>query len=162
MAKDRYKAFVEDGGLNRVYLMRMQGSQDKEIFQALRISKQTFYKWIRDHADFADVYKKGKDDAISDAIRALTSKFHKQTLTETRTETWTNADGYIREHTTVITRDVAPDTAAIIFYLKAQAGWRENKEIVDASALEKLDLILQQTQSQAEEEEGNEALEETA
>lgn len=141
--------------------MRMKGAQDKEIFNALHISKQTFYKWIREHSDFADAYKKGLDDAVAEATKALISKFSAQTLTEKRTEIWQEKGGYQRAHTVTTERQVAPDTAAIIFFLKAKAGWRENTEIVDTTALEKLDAILRQTQQSAEEEDAD-TLEETA
>lgn len=150
MAKDKYQSFIDNGGLNRVYLMRMRGAQDKEIFEALQISKQTFYRWLKEHSDLYDAYKTGKEESIAEAIKALTSKFAVQTLTEKVTEVWENGDGSQRKHIVTKSRQVPPDTTALIFYLKAQAGWRDNAEITDTSAIAKLDEILKQTQKAAE------------
>lgn len=149
MGKSRYQSFVDDGGLTKVYLMRMKGAQDKEICEALHISRNTFYRWLREHNDISDIYKNGREDAIADAVRALTSKFKVRTLTETTTESWNTPDGE-KIHTIVKEREVPPDTTALIFYLKAQAGWRDNAEITDTTTLEKLDEILKSTQKAAE------------
>jgi predicted DNA-binding transcriptional regulator AlpA len=130
--------------------MKMNGLKDYEIFQQLGISRQTFYKWRREHADFADALKIGQKEAIADAINSLISKFKKSTLREVRTETWVDKNGNEKTHTIEIVKEIAPDTAAIIFFLKAQAGWRDNAEIIDTSDTEKVFEMLKQTQQMAE------------
>jgi ACT domain-containing protein len=130
--------------------MKMNGLKDYEIFQQLGISRQTFYKWRREHADFADALKIGQKEAIADAIHSLISKFKKSTLREVRTETWVDKNGNEKTHTIEIVKEIAPDTAAIIFFLKAKAGWRDNAEIIDTSDVDKVFEMLKQTQQMAE------------
>ena len=148
MAKQtsKYERFVADGGLANVRIMRMNGMKNYEIADAIGITKSTFHKWMHDHADFSGALKIGQKEAIADAIHSLISKFKKSTLREVRTETWVDKNGNEKTHTIEIVKEIAPDTAAIIFFLKAQAGWRDNTEIVDTSALKKLDELLNQTQ----------------
>ena len=146
----QYDRFVADGGLANVRIMKMNGLKDYEIFQQLGISRQTFYKWRREHADFADALKIGQKEAIADAIHSLISKFKKSTLREVRTETWVDKNGNEKTHTIEIVKEIAPDTAAIIFFLKAQAGWRDNAEIIDTSDVDKVFEMLKQTQQMAE------------
>lgn len=146
----KYERFVADGGLSKVRIMKMNGLKDYEIFEQLHISKQTFYKWQRDHNDFSDALKSGLNEAIDDAIKSLVSKFKKSTLTETKVEEWTDSSGNKRQHVIRTTREVAPDTTAIIFFLKSKAGWRDNCEIVDTSDSERVFEMLKQTQQYAE------------
>ena len=72
---------------------------DKEIALALGISEDTLGRRKRDSADFADAIKKGKAKGRAFVGGKLMEKI---------------ADG---------------DTAAMIFYLKAKAGWKEKQEI---------------------------------
>ena len=72
---------------------------DKEIALALGISEDTLGRRKRDSADFADAIKKGKAKGKAFVGGKLMEKI---------------ADG---------------DTAAMIFYLKAKAGWKEKQEI---------------------------------
>jgi len=146
----QYDRFVADGGLANVRILKMNGLKDYEIFQQLGISKQTFYKWRREHTDFADALKIGQKEAIADAINSLISKFKKSTLTETRVEEWTDKDGKKRTHVIRTTKEIPPDTAAIIFFLKAKAGWRDNAEVIDTSDTDKVFEMLRQTQQMAE------------
>lgn len=148
----KYERFVADGGLANVRIMRMNGMKNYEIADALGITKSTFHKWMHDHSDFSDALKIGQKEAIADAIHSLISKFKKSTLREVRTETWVDKNGNEKTHTIEIVKEIAPDTAAIIFFLKAQAGWRDNAEIIDTSDVDKVFEMLKQTQQMAEAE----------
>lgn len=146
----QYERFVADGGLAKVRIMKMNGLKDYEIFNQIGISKQTFYKWRKDHSDFSDALKSGLNESINDAIKSLVSKFGKSTLTETKVEEWTDSNGKKRQHVTKTTREIAPDTTAIIFFLKSKAGWRDNYDVIDTSDAEKVFEMLKQTQQYAE------------
>ena len=146
----QYERFVADGGLAKVRIMKMNGLKDYEIFNQIGISKQTFYKWRKDHSDFSDALKSGLNESINDANKSLVSKFSKSTLTETKVEEWTDSNGKKRQHVTRTTREVAPDTTAIIFFLKSKAGWRDNYDVIDTSDAEKVFEMLKQTQQYAE------------
>ena len=148
----KYDQFVADGGLAKVRIMKMNGMKDHEIFARLEISRETFYKWKREHTDFSDALKSGLNESIDEAIRSLVNKFKKTILTETRVEEWTDINGKKRTHVIRTTREIAPDTTALIFFLKAKAGWRDNDIITDSTAIEKLDQILKETQEKAENE----------
>lgn len=146
----KYERFVADGGLANVRIMRMNGLKNYEIAQTLGITNSTFHKWMQDHSEFSEALKIGQTEAIADAINSLISKFKKSTLTETRVEEWTDKDGKKKTHVIRTTKEIPPDTAAIIFFLKAKAGWRDNAEIIDTSDTDKVFEMLKQTQQIAE------------
>lgn len=148
----KYDQFLSDGGLSRIRILRMNGLKDYEIYGQLGISKKTFYRWKQEHPEFTEALNGGLNTAIDEAIKALQSKFHVITLTETKVEEWTDGDGSKKKHVTKTVREIAPDTTAIIFFLKSKAGWRDNAEIADTTAISKLDELLNQTQVFAEKE----------
>lgn len=146
----KYERFVADGVISKVRIMKMNGLKDNEIIEQLGITTSTFYKWKQDHPEFSEALKSGLNEAIDDAIKSLVSKFRKSTVTETKVEEWTDPNGKKRQHVTRTTREVVPDTTAIIFFLKSKAGWRDNYEVIDTSDAEKVFEMLKQTQQYAE------------
>lgn len=93
--------------LNRVEALAGRGLNQRQICDALGISEDTFTRRKKDSADFAESFKKGKAQSIAYVAGKLQKKIE---------------DG---------------DLAAIIFWLKCQAGWSE-KQVLDVTTREEV------------------------
>jgi hypothetical protein len=103
------------------------GLTDEQIYNNLGISKDTFYRYKREHQDFSDILKKGKEVVDRQVENALLKRALGYTYVETKTEE-SEKDG-IKTTTTV--KEVVPDTTAQIFWLKNRKRneWRDKQEI---------------------------------
>lgn len=152
-----YVDWLTDERLRVIRMWKRAGLTDKEIAGKIGVRTQTISEWKGKFPQFADAFKSGKEEADASAVEALFSLFEKRTLTETRVEEWTDANGQKRQHVTRVTKEIAPSAGAIIFYLKAQMGWRDNTEVTDTSAIDRLDKLLKAQQEQAEAEDDDDA-----
>jgi phage terminase large subunit len=86
--------------LTVVEYMAKQGCLDKQIYAKLDISYQTFYKWLKTNSEFAEAYKRGKDN--TDDLLCLEAESSLMKL----------AKGYEYEQTTTkqIPGGIDPDT----------------------------------------------------
>ena len=152
---------TEDGLLMLTHWKR-NDLTDAQIAKKLGIAAPTLIDWKRKYPQISEALKKGLEYCIADAEKALISKFKPYTYEEERMELWQvptgrkKANGQqemeIREQHVVRTKKtVMPDTTAIIFFLKAKGGWRDNYEITDNAAVDKLDKILEGIRIDAEE-----------
>ena len=98
LAKSKYFTHVEPK-LELIEGWARDGLTDEQIYNNLGISKDTFYKYIKQYTDFSDALKKGKDIIDYQVEKALLSKALKG------------------------------DTTAIIFWLKNRRPdkWRDRK-----------------------------------
>jgi len=62
MAKAKYETHVLPY-LEQIAAMCRNGATDEEIFTKLKISKDSFYKYKREHADFSDALRENKEFA---------------------------------------------------------------------------------------------------
>lgn len=143
--------WLTDDGLLLLEHWKRNDLSDVEIAKRIGISSKTLCTWKERYLPISSALKKGLDYAVADAEKALVEKFKVQTITEEKEEVWQNDDGTIKKHKIVTKKQIAPDTTAIIFFLKAKGGWRDNFEITDNSAIDKLDQILEGIRSDAEE-----------
>lgn len=153
--------WLTDDGLLLLEHWKRNDLSDAEIAKRIGISGKTLCTWKERYLQISSALKKGLDYAVADAEKALVEKFKVQTITEEKEEVWKNDDGTIKKHKIVTKKQIAPDTTAIIFFLKAKGGWRDNFEITDNTAIDKLDQILKETQENSiaeikKEEEGKE------
>lgn len=99
------------------------GSTDKEAFMTGGISRETFYAWIREYPEFSDAVKMAREEARENRIAQLEASLYKRamgyTVKEKKSELVANPNGGapILVKQTIIEKDVAGDTAAIIFGL---------------------------------------------
>lgn len=138
--------WLTDDGLKLLRYFKQSGMTDIQIAEKIGISERVLYSWKKKFPQIASALKNGKDFAIAEAFAALKWMFRVQTLKETTTQIWTDAEGNEHKTITVKEKEIPPDKTAAIFFMKSQAGWRDNCEIVDTSALKKLDELLNQTQ----------------
>lgn len=143
--------WLTDDGLLLLEHWKRNDLSDVEIAKRIGISSKTLGTWKERYLPISSALKKGLDYAVADAEKALVEKFKVQTITEEKEEVWQNDDGTIKKHKIVAKKQIAPDTTAIIFFLKAKGGWRDNFEITDNTAIDKLDRILEGIRTDAEE-----------
>ena len=123
MAKSKWPDVQDKLQSGLVEAWARDGLTDEQIAHNLGISKDTFYVYKREHADFADALKKGKevvDIAVENALfkRAMGYSYDEVTY----------EDG---KPVKVVTKQVAPDVTAQIFWLKNRkpAEWRDKREV---------------------------------
>lgn len=128
MAKSKYETNVKDK-LLLVEAWARNGLTDEQIAKNLGISKDTFYKYKKEHVDFSDSLKRGKeviDIEVENALlrRALGYKYDEVTkeLNETTGKLQVSK---------IVTKEVVPDTTAQIFWLKNRKPleWRDKRDV---------------------------------
>ena len=125
------------------------GLTNEQIAENLGIGKTTFYKMIKEHSELSEHLKKGKeviDYEVENALlkRALGYKYEEKTYESIYNK---ELDMYTEKLTKRITKQVAPDTTALIFWLKNRKPkqWRDKVDIEGESnkeTLDKLDEVL--------------------
>lgn len=103
------------------------GLTDEQIAKNLGISKDTFYQYKKQHPDFSETLKRGKevvDREVENALfqRAMGYEYEEDTVI-------TNPDG--SQVIKTVTKKMAPDVTAQIFWLKNRkpAEWRDKRDV---------------------------------
>lgn len=145
MAKGKYHEWLTPEGLIRIQGWARDGLTDLEIAKNIGISKQTFYDWQKRFPDFADTLKRSKDVAdriVEDALfRKATGYKTKEVVRERR------LDPVTRQQVLVVVkeieREVAPDTAAQVFWLKNRKPevWRDKREVENTAPTNAFDSV---------------------
>ena len=96
------------------------------------ISEASLYNYQAKFVEILEALKRGKapvDDEVENALLKRAKGFYE--VKEKRVEQWKDADGVTREHTVIITREVPPDTTALIYWLKNRRPdlWRDRRDI---------------------------------
>ena len=125
------------------------GLTDEQIANNLGISEKTFYDYKKKYPQFLQSLKKGKevvDYEVENALlkRALGYEYEEKTYEDVYNK---ELDMYIEKLTKKVKKQVAPDTTALIFWLKNRKPnqWRDKVNIENESTketLEKLDKVL--------------------
>jgi PBSX family phage terminase large subunit len=121
--------------LSKIKLMAAQGYSDIEIYTKLDISKETFYKYRRNFADFADCFKASEFELVEIAKQSLLKKISGFEYEEIKTEV---TKGLIDTSRVSRTKKfIPPDTRAIEFFLCSKdknGGWTRTDrqdEVID-------------------------------
>ena len=122
MAKGKYHEWLSEDGLIKIQGWARDGLSDEQIAHNMGISRSTLSEWKNKYSDIADTLKKTKeivDREVENALfkRAMGYKYDEVT--------------YERgEEVKRVTKEVAPDTTAQIFWLKNRkpAEWRDKIE----------------------------------
>lgn len=136
MAKGKYLEWISDEGILKIEGWARDGLTDEQIAQNMGIRRQTLYDWKKKYPDISDALKRGKvvvDRQVENALlkRALGYRYDETTYEQVAVK---DNDGKIVGHqmqpTKVVTKEVAPDTTAQIFWLKNRKpnDWRDKKE----------------------------------
>lgn len=145
---------------------RRQGLTQKEVGKKIGIGETTVTEWKNKFPAFLEAIKKGKEQYDGEVEEALSKTITGFFVDEEITEITVGADGKEVKHIKKVKKYVPPNTTAIIFYLKARGGWRENAQIVDAqikklvAEVEKIKVDIDLKTGQSEDVEDFEAIKE--
>lgn len=122
MSRGKYRDWLTVDGLIKLQGWARDGLSDEQIAHNMGISRSTLSEWKNKYSDIADTLKKTKeivDREVENALfrRAMGYKYDEVT--------------YERgEEVKRVTKEVAPDTTAQIFWLKNRkpAEWRDKIE----------------------------------
>ena len=122
MAKSKYFTHVEPK-LILIEGWARDGLTDEQIYNNLGISKDSFYKYKKQYSDFSDSLKRGKEIVDYEVENALLKRALGYEYDEI---TYENGEEVKR-----VTKQVAPDTTAQIFWLKNRKPdkWRDKKDV---------------------------------
>ena len=101
------------------------------------VAVSTLYDYKAKFKEFSEALKRGKAPVDIEVENALLKRAKGGfEVKEKRIEKWKDADGVEREHTVIITREVPPDTTALIYWLKNRRPdkWRDKPNEADMNA----------------------------
>lgn len=153
MAKGKYQKWLEPENLILLQGWARNGLTDEQIAKNMGISRSTLAEWKKKYSDISDTLKKGKDVVDIEVENALLKKALGYSYKETTKEL--SVDKQTGESKLVVTKEVtkhiAPDTTAGIFWLKNRRPdeWRDRVQEDNNAALNKLDDILNEVKNDA-------------
>lgn len=123
MAKGSYKQWQEEDKLLLLQSWARQGLIDEEIAKKIGISRATLYEWKKKYPDISNALKKGKEVIDVEVENALLKRALGYRCFEVKTETF--PDGSTKQ--TTVEKEVAPEVAAQIYWLKNRQPekWRD-------------------------------------
>ena len=150
MAKGKYEYWLTPEGLLELEGWARDGLTDEQIAYNVGISRSTLNSWKDKYSDISDTLKRGKEVIDRQVENALLKRALGYEYTETTREYIPELDEM--KTTKKVTKQVAPDTTAQIFWLKNRKPdkWRDKREVEDRSAVDKLDMILAEMKAVAE------------
>ena len=145
MAKGKYQRWLTPEGLLQIQGWARDGFTDEEIARKMGVTRKTLYEWMNKYGDICDALKRSKDVAdriVEDALfRKATGYKTKEVVRERR------LDPVTRQQVLVVVkeieREVAPDTAAQIFWLKNRKPevWRDKREVENTAPTNAFDSV---------------------
>lgn len=128
-----------------------RGATDKEIYKALGISRDAFYKYKNQYKELNELIKNNRIDAVEELKNALFKRatgFQYEERKESKTE---NENGTVSVKTEKIIKTVVPDPVSALILLKHWAkdeGWTNDPATLE---LKKKELKLKEKQAEKEE-----------
>lgn len=133
MAKDRSGPWLEPEGLTKIEAWARNGLTEEQIAKNMGVSLATLNNYKNRHVYILEALKRGKevvDFEVENALlkRALGYRY-KETTRELAKDAETGEMALIV--TKEVTKEVAPDTTAQIFWLKNRKPneWRDKREV---------------------------------
>ncbi len=133
MAKGKYHEWLTDEGLLKLEGWARDGLTDEQIAVKMGITASTLYAWKAKFPEFSKSLKKGKEVVDIQVENALLKRALGYSYTEITKEAVYDSDLEKTELkiTKTVTKEVAPDTTAQIFWLKNRRPdkWRDVKRL---------------------------------
>ena len=128
--KGRYEEWLTADGLTRLTGWARDGLTELQIAGKMGISERSLTDWKDRFSAISAALKKGKAPVDREVENALLKRALGYDYEETITEVEDLGGGKTKKHVRKVTRHVAPDTTAQIFWLKNRKPkqWREKVE----------------------------------
>ena len=143
MAKGKYEHWLTMEGLLELEGWARDGLTDEQIAYNMGINKATLYRWKEKYCDICDALKRGKEVVDRQVENALLKRALGYEYTETTREYIPELDEM--KTTKKVTKQVAPDTTAQIFWLKNRKPdkWRDklNRDCSSEDETEGVEII---------------------
>lgn len=133
MARVNAKDWITEDGLTKIQGWARDGLTNDQIAHNIGCNRATLYSWIKRYSDIDNALKRGKeviDRQVENALLKRALGYQTVESTEERI-----LDDYTGEYklleTKVVTKQVAPDVTAQIFWLKNRkpAEWRDKRDV---------------------------------
>ena len=130
MAGGKYQEWLTDEGLLKIEGWARDGLTDEQIAHNMGITRETLRVWKNKYSALSDTLKRGKEVIDREVENALLKRALGYSYNEVTQEPDEQGDLTI---TKIVTKQVAPDTTAQIFWLRNRKGmvW-SNKDALDA------------------------------
>lgn len=142
----KYDKWITEEGLLLIGGWARSGLTDKDIAKNMKISRSTLSEWKNKFSELADTLKMEKDVADYKVENSLYKRANGYEYKEVTKEAKWNPkeEKYEMIVTKEVTKQVAPDTTAQIFWLKNRQpqNWRE-KVVVDNNDIDSINKHLQ-------------------
>ena len=133
MANGKWQQWEEDRAqLERITNWAAKGCTDAEIAHNMGIRRETLYVWKKQHPNISNAIKRGRELSIEIIENTFFAKATGGIVVSEGIEEFTGEmrdgkpyNGTIKKRT--VKRELPPDTAAMIFYLKNRAGYSDKK-----------------------------------
>lgn len=127
LAKGKYEQWLTEDGLTLLEGWARNGLTDEQIAHNAGISIKTLYNWKREHLPILQALKKGKEVVDLQVENALLKRALGYSYVETTKELSLEGELIIKK---TVTKEVAPDVTAQIFWLKNRCPekWRQNPQ----------------------------------
>ena len=146
MANGKYQQWLEPEGLTLLEGWARDGLTDEQLSQNMGIGTTTLYRWKEEYREIREALKRGKevvDIQVENALlkRALGYEYTEETRELVKDK---ETGKYSLSVTKIVTKEVAPDVTAQIFWLKNRKPkkWRSDpqesgneKQVHDHNAL---------------------------
>lgn len=116
--------------IEQIKQWKRNGATDEQVCEQLGISQESYCKYKRENAEFADALKNSREQFVADLKGELARIAFKHTLATTKTYITTNSDGSEKAHTERTEKEVDGDIAAIHLLLKNidREHWADNPQ----------------------------------
>lgn len=131
MVRLNISEWIEEDNLIKLKVWARDGYTDEQIASKIGISRQTLYRWRKQAPELDKTLKEGKEIADIEVENALFKKVVGGYYEETKEEIKTYPDGTEVIIKSTYKRYQAPDTTALIFWLKNRQPdkWYDRKPV---------------------------------
>lgn len=125
------------------------GATEKQVYDSLGISRETFYKYKRSKDDFAEVIKKGRAKLVGELRGTLIKKAFGFGYTEKKIVKYQTEDGEEQTRVEIYERKSLPDVAALNLCLKNydRDDWANDPQMLE---LKKQELEIKKQNAEAQ------------
>ena len=132
MANGKYQQWLEPEGLTLLEGWARDGLTDEQLSKNMGIGTTTLYRWKEEYREIREALKRGKevvDIQVENALlkRALGYEYTEETRELVKDK---ETGEYSLPVTKIVTKEVAPDVTAQIFWLKNRKPkkWRSDQQ----------------------------------